>query len=490
MLAKRLSSNGGMNQNGVSTNQKFYKIYRSSENLQTGHQNQGIENQIDQKNKVFQQTQKQTETENELQQIQKKDVNLTDISAEIELDINLEDENDQEYINIHDNKNKKLGKRKSYVVPIQYLLGIFLFFLSFQFEEIIQTKNIDLIVCFSIFVIFLLSIQDIAVDGWSVKLLYQENVSYATFMQSFGQFIGGIISGNLYILLNSKKWVKENLGLDEALLNPQNSLIFISFLLFAGTFYIHFFKPENPHKKFIQPDQESDEDKDQQTLKETLKKLKYFFQNKNLRFLLIFLFTKSLGFDAIDQIAGQYLLGKEHLNYPRELFSTVQLWLKPWSMIVAFIAAHYSRKKIEFSIYIKMYCLKFVSFVFTYFLLKNFSSFSESGVYWNLLLISALDIFIGNMIFIGIGTFFLRQCDVQNAGIFMTFLNSFSNFGGLWTGPLYLNLLTYLGLDGLFILGFIIAVVYILYWKNRLLYFQRTSKLDWALSEKFRKSVL
>jgi len=53
------------------------------------------------------------------------------------------------------------------------------------------------------FFFFILSIQDIAVDGWAVEILSQENSSYASFCQAAGHRIGGFIGSSFFIALNS-----------------------------------------------------------------------------------------------------------------------------------------------------------------------------------------------------------------------------------------------------------------------------------------------
>lgn len=50
-----------------------------------------------------------------------------------------------------------------------------------------------------------MAIQDIAVDGWALTLLTKENISYASSVQNVGLMVGGLISFNFYIPLNSVK---------------------------------------------------------------------------------------------------------------------------------------------------------------------------------------------------------------------------------------------------------------------------------------------
>lgn len=54
----------------------------------------------------------------------------------------------------------------------------------------------------SFLLIGMFSLQDIAVDGWSVKMLHPSNVSYGSFTQSLGQRIGGLLVYNVVLWIN------------------------------------------------------------------------------------------------------------------------------------------------------------------------------------------------------------------------------------------------------------------------------------------------
>lgn len=52
-------------------------------------------------------------------------------------------------------------------------------------------------------VYFCLSLQDIAVDGWALTILKEENMSYSSSCQNIGMGIGIFISKTIYFALNS-----------------------------------------------------------------------------------------------------------------------------------------------------------------------------------------------------------------------------------------------------------------------------------------------
>ena len=72
--------------------------------------------------------------------------------------------------------SKKIGKRKTYIVPIQYIMSISYIIMSFHIDYYIENKNVFIITILGFFMNFLAAIQDVAVDGWSLTMLREENL--------------------------------------------------------------------------------------------------------------------------------------------------------------------------------------------------------------------------------------------------------------------------------------------------------------------------
>jgi len=83
------------------------------------------------------------------------------------------------------------GRRKSWLVPTQYLIGIFMFILSCSssVDEVVKPAsstdsavsiNITLLTSMFFMLTFLAATQDIAVDGWALTML-SRYVGFATF---------------------------------------------------------------------------------------------------------------------------------------------------------------------------------------------------------------------------------------------------------------------------------------------------------------------
>lgn len=103
---------------------------------------------------------------------------------------------------------KRFGRRKSWLVPTQYLLGIFMLGLSFTVDSLLQISGPggpDVITLTAVFFMlaFLAATQDIAVDGWALTMLSRENVGYASTCNSVGQTAGYFLGNVLFLALES-----------------------------------------------------------------------------------------------------------------------------------------------------------------------------------------------------------------------------------------------------------------------------------------------
>ena len=85
-----------------------------------------------------------------------------------------------------------MGRRKTWIVPLQLIIGIMLLGFGPMIESTIyeETPNIQfLTLCFFIFYL-LAATQDIAVDAWALTLLSKKNKGWQSTCNSVGQTLG------------------------------------------------------------------------------------------------------------------------------------------------------------------------------------------------------------------------------------------------------------------------------------------------------------
>ena len=87
---------------------------------------------------------------------------------------------------------RRFGRRKTWLVPVQYCIGITMLLLAQNVDYYLNSNPPDVfsLTCMFFFLNFLAATQDIAVDGWALTMLKRQNVGYASTCNSVGQTAG------------------------------------------------------------------------------------------------------------------------------------------------------------------------------------------------------------------------------------------------------------------------------------------------------------
>lgn len=104
----------------------------------------------------------------------------------------------------------KFGRRKSWLIPTQYLLGIFMLILSSHVDQWLGgdgiAPNVPILTAIFFSLNFLGATQDIAVDGWALTMLKRCNVGHASTCNSVGQTAGYFLGYVVFIALESAEF--------------------------------------------------------------------------------------------------------------------------------------------------------------------------------------------------------------------------------------------------------------------------------------------
>ena len=131
------------------------------------------------------------------------------------------------------------GRRKTWLVPTQYALGVTMILLSFIVDTLMGEggvpPNVLFLTVLFFFLHFLAATQDIAVDGWALTMLSRENVGYASTCNSVGQTAGFFLGYTVFLALGSADFCNAYLRL-----LPQETgiLDLPTFLFFWGIVFI------------------------------------------------------------------------------------------------------------------------------------------------------------------------------------------------------------------------------------------------------------
>ena len=106
--------------------------------------------------------------------------------------------------------SNRFGRRKSWLIPTQYMIGSTMILLSYYINSMIGTEGVVPNVAILTVVFFLLytcaATQDIAVDGWAVSMLPREHVGHASTCNSVGQTTGYFLGYTVFLALESKEF--------------------------------------------------------------------------------------------------------------------------------------------------------------------------------------------------------------------------------------------------------------------------------------------
>ncbi|OXA63506.1 acetyl-coenzyme A transporter 1 [Folsomia candida] len=159
---------------------------------------------------------------------------------------------------------KRMGRRKSWLVPVQYLIGVTLLFLSFHVDSLIDSLEIWVLTALMFFLNLLIATQDVVVDGWALNLLKRENVGLATTSNAVGLKIGRFIGYGLFINLASpdfsNKYLRTVPKSDVGVVTLSGFMFTWSIIYFVCTTLIFFCKKEEDADPEIE-NAEVDEDK-------------------------------------------------------------------------------------------------------------------------------------------------------------------------------------------------------------------------------------
>lgn len=109
----------------------------------------------------------------------------------------------------------RIGRRKTWLIPTQYLLGAFMLLLSCYVGQWLGDSgtepNIQMLTVLFFSLNFLAATQDIAVDGWALTMLKKENVGHASTCNSVGQTTGYFLSYVVFMALESPEFCNQYL---------------------------------------------------------------------------------------------------------------------------------------------------------------------------------------------------------------------------------------------------------------------------------------
>ncbi|KAG8219992.1 acetyl-coenzyme A transporter 1-domain-containing protein [Butyriboletus roseoflavus] len=312
-----------------------------------------------------------------------------------------------------------VGRRKSWIIPMQLIIGSMMLYISRNAERLFEhpADNVyELTFVFTSLVLFSAT-QDIAVDGWALTLLSQENLSFASTCQTIGLNTGFFASFTVFLALNSEAF-SQKWGMPPLTMSAY--LQFCSILCFCVTFWLIFFEKEGPESL----------DDSVMTVSAVYKTIWDICKLKHVQALILMHCFAKVGFQANESITSLKMIEK---GLGREDLAIVVLIDFPFQILGGWLAAKWSSGEKPLRPWIWAFWPRLVFALISTFIVYSFPTPPLSyGFFTYLVIHTVLQGFASTIQFVGISAFHTRISDPLIGGTYMTLLNTFTNLGGTW----------------------------------------------------------
>ncbi len=134
---------------------------------------------------------------------------------------------------------RRLGRRRTWLLPTQLILGTTFIILSFYFESLLVQLSVTKLTIILFFMIIFTATQDICVDGWSLTLFGSSNIIWQSISQMIGQPFGSFLGSPILLTFESanmtNKLIRQPLGIAD---QPYGLFTLAQFLRFWGIIFL------------------------------------------------------------------------------------------------------------------------------------------------------------------------------------------------------------------------------------------------------------
>nr|CAG4646189.1 EOG090X04K8 [Macrothrix elegans] len=334
----------------------------------------------------------------------------------------------------------KMGRRKTWLVPVQYILGIAMLYLSTKVDGYLEAQgspDVKMLTLAFFSLNFLAATQDIAVDGWALTMLHRQNVGYASTCNSVGQTAGYFLGYVIFIAFESADFCNKYLRSEP---QPTGMLTLSGFLYFWGivflitTTLVWLLKKEQNPRTIKGVEDPIDEEADMSVV-ESYQLLLKIFRLPAIKWTVVVLLTCKIGFSATDAVSGLKLV---EMGVPKAQLALLAVPLVPLQIILPLLISRYTAGPRPMQVFLKAipYRLMF-GFVYAGLVWITPKFQSEDGqfpfyYYILVLIIYAIHQVTVYSMFVAVMAFFAQVSDPAVGGTYMTLLNTVCNLGGNW----------------------------------------------------------
>lgn len=313
----------------------------------------------------------------------------------------------------------RLGRRKSWIMPIQVCSGVAMIYLGRRVKEMMVAagasdgSGVWSFTWWWFFLVFLCATQDIAVDGWALTLLSPANLSYASTAQTVGLTAGHFLSYTVFLAFNSpdfaNRWFRSTPS-TEGVMTLGGYLTFWGWGYLLVTVGLAILKKE-------------DKTKERDGILEVYKSMLGILKLRNIQSIIIIHLIAKIGFQANDAVTNLKLLDK---GFSQEDMALTVLIDFPFEISLGYYAGRWSTSNPPIHVWCWAFIGRLVAACIAQLVVMVFPA---DGVQpWYLLTVIASHIFstfTSTVMFVAISAFHAKIADPAIGGTYMTLLATY-----------------------------------------------------------------
>nr|CAG4640790.1 EOG090X04K8 [Eulimnadia texana] len=331
----------------------------------------------------------------------------------------------------------KNGRRKTWLVPTQYLLGVAMLVLSGKVNEYLGENestppNVKALTLSFFALNFLAATQDIAVDGWALTMLHRRNVGYASTCNSVGQTAGYFLGYVIFMALESADFCNKYLRTvpeTSGMVTLAGFLYFWGIVFIVTTTLVWALKPEQSATSY------PGEGELDLNVVQTYKLLWKILKLPSIQWTIVVLLTCKIGFSAADAVSGLKLV---EIGVPKTQLALLAVPLVPLQIILPLMISRYTAGPLPMEVFLKampprlLFGAIYAGLLWVTPLFKLGDGQYPWYYYGIVLIIYAVHQVTVYSMFVAVMAFFAKISDPAVGGTYMTLLNTVCNLGGNW----------------------------------------------------------
>ena len=310
----------------------------------------------------------------------------------------------------------KVGRRKSWILPIQLLSGFGMIWLGSEVDGMMESmgkpggSTVWNFTRWWFFLVLMCATQDIAVDGWALTLLTPGNISYASTAQTVGLTGGHFLSYTVFLAFNSpdfaNRWFR-TVPLETGLIGLGDYLRLWGWVFIIVTISLALWKrEERAHNE--------------EGVWDVYRIMWSVLKLKNVQTIILVHLIAKIGFQANDAVTNLKLLEK---GFGTDNLALTVLIDFPFEIGLGYYVGKWSQEYTPMRIWCWGFAGRLAAAIFAQITVVIFPADGVNPVYLFIVILEhVMSTFMNTVMFVAVSAFHARIADPAIGGTYMTLL--------------------------------------------------------------------